>query len=137
MVVVGGGYIAVEFAGIFNGLGVQTHLLYRGEQILRGFDADVRRFASEQIARHGVDIRTQTEVKRIENRPMAPCCAICKDGSTLACDAVMFATGRKAQTANLGLEDIGVKLDDKGTVMVDFFQTAVPSVYARGCHRYT
>lgn len=133
VVVVGGGYIAVEFAGIFNGLGVQTHLLYRGEQILRGFDADVRRFASEQIARHGVDIRTQTEVKRIEKQADGSLLCHLQDGSTLACDAVMFATGRKAQTANLGLEDIGVKLDDKGTVMVDsFFQTAVPSVYALG-----
>src|SRR5690554_4104960 len=66
VVVIGGGYIAVEFAGIYNGLGVKTELVYRGEQILRGFDQDVRDFVSEQVAEHGVNIHTNTDVTKIE-----------------------------------------------------------------------
>ena len=133
IVVVGGGYIAVEFAGIFNGLGCDTHLLYRGEQILRGFDGDVRRFVSEQIGRQGVHVHTNTDVARIEKLNDGTLVCHLLDGSTLACDGVMFATGRRPQTANIGLEALGIALTNNGRVVVDdFFQTNLPSVYALG-----
>lgn len=133
VVVVGGGYIAVEFAGIFNGLGCETHLLYRGEQILRGFDGEVRNFVSEQIGRHGVHIHTNSDIARIEKLGDDTLICHLKDGSTLACDGIMFATGRRPQTANIGLEQLGVELTDNGMIKVnDFFQTNVPSVYALG-----
>ena len=133
VVVVGGGYIAVEFAGIFNGLGCDTHLLYRKEQILRGFDGGVRVFASEQISRQGVHIHTNTDVKRVEEQADGTLVCHLNDGSTLACDGLMFATGRRPQTANIGLEEVGVALNDNGTVKVDeLFRTQVPSIYALG-----
>lgn len=133
VVVVGGGYIAVEFAGIFNGLGCETHLLYRGEQILRGFDHSVRRFVSEQIGRQGVHIHTQTNPTRIEKQADGTLICHLEDGSTLACDGVMFATGRRPQTTGIGLEEAGVKLNEKGHVEVDaFFNSSVPSIYALG-----
>lgn len=133
VVVVGGGYIAVEFAGIFNGLGCETHLLYRGEQILRGFDNGVRNFTNEQIGRQGVHVHTSSDVVRIEKLTDDSLVCHLKDGSTLTCDGVMFATGRRPQTSGIGLEQVGVQLDDKGMVKVDnFFQTNVPSIYALG-----
>lgn len=133
VVVVGGGYIAVEFAGIFNGLGCDTHLLYRGEQILRGFDSEVRQFAAQQIAGSGVHIHTQTEITQVEKQADGTLVCHLNDGSTLACDGLMFATGRRPLTRNIGLTEVGVALADNGNVLVnEFFQTSVPSIYALG-----
>lgn len=133
VVVVGGGYIAVEFAGIFNGLGCDTHLLYRGEQILRGFDGDVRNFVSEQIGRQGVHIHTNTDVVSIEKQDDGTLICHLQNGATLACDGVMFATGRRPQTQGIGLEEVGVELAGNGQVKVDdFFRTNVSSIYALG-----
>jgi glutathione reductase (NADPH) len=136
VLIVGGGFIAVEFAGIFHGLGAEVTLAYRGEQILRGFDDDVRRHLSEQLLHKGIDVRLLGEVTRIER---------CADGSLLASltpggreekvetDAVMFATGRRPATSGLGLEAVGVALDDHGAVVVDEFSTSrVPSIHAVG-----
>lgn len=132
VVIVGGGYIAVEFAGIFNGLGATTHLLYRGEQILRGFDDDVRNFAAAEIAKKGVRIRTQTDVVKIEEAAGRRRVTL-KDGSTITCDVVMYATGRAPKTDGMGLPEIGVALDKVGAVKVDgFSQTSVGNIHAIG-----
>jgi glutathione reductase (NADPH) len=133
VVVVGGGYIAVEFAGIFNGLGAKTTLLYRGEQILRGFDDDVRAHLAAEMSKQGVAIRVKSDIARIDKQGDGSLKLTLKDGEVLACDAVMYATGRKPNTGNIGLEQVGVKLDSSGAVAVDgFSQTSVPNIYAVG-----
>lgn len=133
VVVVGGGYIAAEFAGIFNGLGAETHLLYRGEQVLRGFDEGVRRFAASQITHKGVRIHTQTDILRIERLADGSLRCQLNNGDMLDTDCVMYATGRKPLTEGLNLEAQGVDLRGDGSIVVDhFFRTAVPSIYALG-----
>jgi glutathione reductase (NADPH) len=128
VLVVGGGYIAVEFAGIFHGLGAKTTLIYRGEQILRGFDDDVRNHLAEEIRKKGLDLRVREDLAKIE-----PGKATLKSGATLAVDAVMIATGRKPNTKDLGLEAAGVRLSADGAVQVDeWSRSSVPSIYAVG-----
>ncbi|MBL35795.1 MAG: glutathione-disulfide reductase [Oceanospirillaceae bacterium] len=132
-VVIGGGYIAVEFAGIFNGLGSDTHLLYRGEQILRGFDGDVRNFAAEQIANKGVHVHTNTDIKRIDKLEDGTLRCQLTSGDIMDTDCVMFATGRSPMTEGLNLEGVGVETRANGTIAVDhFFRSNVPSIYALG-----
>jgi glutathione reductase (NADPH) len=132
IVVVGGGYIALEFAGIFNGLGVDTTVLYRGEQILRGFDADVRNFLAEELTKKGIKIRCKTDVSKIEKQNGALRLTLL-DGSTLDCDKVLYATGRRPLTRNMGLEEVGVELDAAGAVKVDAAsRSSVPTIYAVG-----
>jgi len=132
VVVVGGGYIAVEFAGIFNGLGVEVTELYRGEQILRGFDDDIRHTLADEMGKKGVDLRVMSEVVRIDPEGERYRLTL-KDGSALESDLVMCATGRRPYTAGLGLEAAGVELDDNGAVVVDdFSRTRVPNIYAIG-----
>ncbi len=131
VVVVGGGYIAVEFASIFNGLGVETTLLYRGRRLLRLFDADLGRFLGEQMAAKGVNIRYERDIKAITRNGSLKCQLT--DGSILESDAVMFATGRVPNTTGLGLERAGVELGSNGAVIVDEdYRTSVPSIYAIG-----
>ena len=133
VIVVGGGYIAVEFAGIFNGLGAETTLMYRGEQVLRGFDEGIRNFAAEQIAAKGINILTQTDIERINKQDNGELTVQLKSGDTLTTDAVMYATGRRPMTDGLNLEQVGVKTRNNGTIIADdFFQTSVPSIYALG-----
>jgi len=136
MVIVGGGYIAVEFAGIFHGLGVETHLLYRGPLFLRGFDEDVRKHLAEEMAKTGVHLHFETDIQSIEkdaSKPQDPLTLNLADGSTMDVDSVMYATGRKANTQSLGLETTGVTCDSRGAIEVDdFFQTSEPSIYALG-----
>lgn len=132
LVVVGGGYIACEFASIFRGLGAQVTQLYRGEQVLRGFDDDVRHFVAEEMRKKGVDLRTFSDVSRIE-RGHDGLALTLRDGAQLAADAVLFATGRTPHTAGLGLAEIGVKLAANGAVIVDeHYATHVPGVHALG-----
>jgi glutathione reductase (NADPH) len=131
-VVVGGGYIAVEFASIFNGLGVDTTLVYRGNRLLKNFDADLGNFLAEQMTARGVTIRFNTEIRKIEREGEALHC-VTGDGERLSCGAVLAATGRLPNTTRLGLEEVGVDLAPNGAVVVDpAFQTAVPSIYAVG-----
>ena len=131
-VVVGGGYIAVEFAGIFNGLGCDTTQLYRGNLFLRGFDDDARHFLADEMRNKGVTLRFDTDIARI-SREADGLRLHLKDGGTLDCDLVMYATGRKPNSANLGLEACGVALDDAGAVKVDGnYRSSVPSIYAIG-----
>ncbi|QUS36713.1 glutathione-disulfide reductase [Falsirhodobacter algicola] len=130
--IVGGGYIASEFACILNGLGVETHQYYRGDQILRGFDDECRAHIAAQMQADGVQIRTGTDIVRLcrEGDGIA---ATATDGTTERFDIVMYATGRVPNTDGLGLEAAGVALGKKGEVPVDdYSQTAVPSVFAVG-----
>ena len=130
--VVGGGYIAVEFASIFNGLGCETTLFYRGEQILRGFDGDVRAHLAAEMAKKGVAVRTGENLTALA-RAGAAIQARTTKGAALAFDCVMFATGRVPNTKSLGLEAAGVALKPNGAVAVDAYsRTSVGSIYAIG-----
>ncbi|MGE3771911.1 MAG: glutathione-disulfide reductase [Gammaproteobacteria bacterium] len=132
MVVVGGGYIAVEFAGILHGLGCEVTQLYRGELFLRGFDREIRSFLAEQMRHKGIDLRFDADVARIEKAGETLNVTL-KDGTTLACDGVLYATGRHPNSANLGLEACGVKTDAVGAIVVDeAYSTNVPSIHAVG-----
>jgi len=132
VVVAGGGYIAVEFAGIFNGLGSDTTLVYRGEEILRGFDNDLRSHLHTEMEKKGVTIRTQVVFEKIEKTGDGLAVTL-SDGSVIETDAVMFAIGRLPNTRGLGLENAGVTLKDNGTIVVDAFsRTNVDSIYAVG-----
>jgi glutathione reductase (NADPH) len=133
ILIVGGGYIAVEFAGIMNGLGAEVTQLYRGPLFLRGFDDDVRKVLAEEIRKKGVDLRFETNVTAIEEAPGGRLRASLTDGSTLDTDQILYATGRKPNTANLGLEEVGVALDAKGAIVVDEYScSSVPSIHAVG-----
>ena len=132
LVVVGGGYIACEFASIFRGLGAQVTQLYRGEQVLRGFDADVRNFVAAEMRKKGVDLRTGVDVERIE-RLAGMLQVSLRDGSSLVADSVLYATGRTPNTAGLGLQELGVSLSGEGAVIVDeHYATNVPTIHALG-----
>ena len=132
VVVVGGGYIAVEFAGIFKGLGAQTHLVYRGPLFLRGFDDGVRTFVKDEIERKGISVHFNTDVASISLQGQKKRLHFC-DGTTLDTDLVLYATGRKPNTAGLGLEACGVELQASGAIRVDdYYQTSVPNIYAIG-----
>ncbi len=132
--VVGGGYIAVEFAGIFNGLGADTHLVYRGEQLLKAFDQDVAHFASDEIAKKGVNIHLQSQIERIEKIDNGQLLCHYHDGQTLQVDEVMYATGRRALSDNLGLENTAVTCQANGTINADHydFSTADDAIFALG-----
>ena len=130
--VVGGGYIAVEFAGIFNGLGARVTELYRGEQILRGFDDDIRHGLAGEMIKKGIDLRLGVNVTAIEQTAGGLQLTL-TDGSTLAVDCVMYATGRAPNTADLNLDAVGVARDAKGAIMVDdYSKTSVDTIYAIG-----
>jgi len=127
--VVGGGYIALEFASIFNGLGVQTTLAYRGERLLRGFDAELGERLAGEMVKKGVVVRLQTNPAAIESGLEVTFA----DGGSAHYDLVMFATGRKPNTANLGLESAGVQLAAGGAVVVDAYsRSSVDSIWAIG-----
>jgi len=132
LAIVGGGYIAVEFAGIFNGLGAQVTQLYRGPLFLRGFDADIRAHAAQEILKTGVDLRFEVNVASI-TRELSGLQVLLTDGSTLEVDAVLYATGRKANLTGLGLENVNVSLNDMGNIEVDEqFCSSEPSIFALG-----
>ncbi|UVM59253.1 glutathione-disulfide reductase [Pseudomonas sp. B21-010] len=133
VIVVGGGYIAVEFAGIFHGMGAQTSLLYRGELFLRGFDGAVRKHLAEELTRRGLDLQFNADIKSIEKLDDGSLRVELKDGKTLITDCVFYATGRRPMLDNLGLETTGVTLDEKGFVQVnEKYETAEPSILAIG-----
>jgi glutathione reductase (NADPH) len=131
-VIWGGGYIAVEFAGILAGLGVETTLLYRGDRILRGFDEDLREFTQNELVKKGIDVRLGSTIVSVENAESHYELEL-NDGTRMSTGLVMAATGRRALVDGLGLEELGVQLSGSGHVVVDdHFQTAVPSIYALG-----
>jgi glutathione reductase (NADPH) len=132
IIIVGGGYIAVEFAGIFQGLGSQVTQVIRGAELLNGFDDDVRVTLGAEMRTRGVDIRAGTQIVRIE-KAASGIIATTNSGETLAADIIMYATGRHPNTRRLGLAEVGVELDEVGAVVVDEgSRTAVPSIYAVG-----
>ena len=132
LVIVGGGFIAVEFAGIFNGLGVDVTLVYRGEQVLRGFDDDVRSHVGTEIQRRGVKLVLGAHPVGIEGSPGALRCRL-SDGQALASEQVMLATGRRPHTRGLGLEAAGVETGANGEIRVDdWSRTSAPSIWAVG-----
>ena len=132
LLVVGGGYIATEFACIFNGLGAQVTQLYRGDLFMRGFDNDIRVFAAEEIRKTGVDLRFNSNIVSLAqtNDGLE---AQLTDGSSMVVDAVLCATGRHPNIEGLGLEKTAVTLDARGYVSADErFQTDEPSIFALG-----
>src|SRR5205807_9105155 len=132
ILIVGGGYIAVEFACIFNGLGVDTTLLYRGPKILRGFDEELRDHLTEELFKRRIDVVCNAEIAAID-KGWTHLNVTLKDGSTVETGKVMYATGRVPNTKGLGLETAGVKLGDKGEIVVDAHsRSSAESIYAVG-----
>ena len=130
--VVGGGYIAVEFASIFHGLGVETTLAYRGAQLLRGFDGELGKRLGEEMTRKGVSVNLNCNPVALAKQGDAIQVEY-KDKKHESFDLVMFATGRKPNTANLGLEASDVRLAADGAVVVDeYSKSSVPSIHAIG-----
>jgi glutathione reductase (NADPH) len=138
LAIVGGGYIAVEFAGIFAALGVAVSLVVRGDTLLRGFDQDLRASLAEEMTKKGVTILRETKVGSIERCPEGDLSlqiggALETEAEDLRVDAVLYATGRKPNTKGLGLPEIGVRLDETGAIVVDqFSRSSVESIYAVG-----
>ena len=128
----GGGYIAVEFAGIFKGLGSEVTLVYRGDNILRGFDDEVRDHLRMEMERRGIRIITKQIVEAVEKVDHGLCVSL-SDHESQVVDQVMFATGRRPNVTGLGLDKVGVRVNAKGAIEVDrFSQTSVPHIYAVG-----
>ena len=132
VLIVGGGYIAVEFAGIFGSLGSKVIMAIRADRPLRGFDQDVRSALAEELTERGVEIRARTQVVRVDKKGRA-LVATTLDGAEIAADAILYATGRGPNTRNLGLDKVGVTFTDAGMIAVDAAsRTAVPHIYAIG-----
>ncbi len=130
--IVGGGFIACEFAGIFNGLGSEVFQLYRGDAVLRGFDHDVRRVVGAEIQKKGVRLMLETEVESIRKTQQG-LELLLHDGSTLEVDQVMYATGREPNIWGLNLKEIGLDVRLRGRIVVnDFSQTNIKHIYAVG-----
>jgi glutathione reductase (NADPH) len=133
VIVVGGGFIACEFAGIFNGLGSEVKQIYRGDQVLRGFDQDVRETLGREMIKKGIDIQLNKNVTELIRTDNGPIMATLDDGGQLQADTVMFATGRVPNVRGLGLRDAGVHALPGGMIPVnEFSRTNLPNVYAVG-----
>ena len=132
IMIVGGGYIAVEFAGIMHGLGVATTLCYRGDKLLRGFDEDIREFTAQEMRKKGINILFNTQIKAVEKT--GSCfTALTDQDHSLESDLILYATGRSPNISGLGLEALGMELNNKGAIKVsDTYQTNIPSIYALG-----
>ena len=132
IVIAGGGYIALEFACIFHGLGVETTVVHRGPNVLRGFDDDIRSHVAEEMEARGIKIRLGVQHKAIEKRATG-LVSVCNDGHEIESDVVMFALGREPYTAGLGLEAAGVELTANGAVKVDdYSRSSVDNIWAVG-----
>ena len=132
VIVSGGGYIAVEFASIFNGLGAETHLIYRGEQILRGFDNEVRQFLFDEMTKKGVNIILNDSIEAVDKQADGLHIST-TDGKSMVVDQAMLALGRVPAIEGLGLEKAGVELNKGGAIAVDSYsKTNVDSIYAVG-----
>jgi glutathione reductase (NADPH) len=132
MVIVGSGFIAVEFAGIFNAAGVEVTEILRADTVLRGFDEDVRLALARAMEKKGIELRTGTVVRSIEKRNSGYSLLL-HDGETMETDVVFYATGRAPNTGGIGLAEAGVALDKKGAVVVDeWSRSTVPNIYAVG-----
>ncbi|GAB2799467.1 glutathione-disulfide reductase [Halomonas shantousis] len=130
--VLGGGYIAVEFASIFNGLGSESHLIYRGELFLRGFDREVREFTRNEMQKKGVNLHFETTIERVDPQGDALLVTL-TNGEQIEVDAVLGATGRRPNLAGLGLDSLDVELNANGTIKVnERYETSEPSILALG-----
>lgn len=133
IVIVGGGYIAIEFASIFHGLGSQTSLLYRRDLFLRGFDQSIREHLRDEMLRKGLDLQFNADIQRIDKLPDGRLQATLNSGETLEADVIFYGTGRRPMLDNLGLEHTRVSLDERGFVKVnDLYETDEPSILAIG-----
>lgn len=133
VLIVGGGYIAVEFAGIFNGLGAKTYQAYRGPLFLRGFDEEIRQNLASQMTAKGIDLKFNCDVEAIEKQSDGSLQVRFNTGVLLTVDCVMYATGRTPKTDNIGLENTQVELAKNGAIVVNQnFQTHEPSIFAVG-----
>ena len=132
VIIVGGGYIGVEFAGILHGLGAHTTQLYRGELFLRGFDDDIRQTLAEEMRKRGIDLRFNRDIKRIDKAGDI-LRATLDDGQTIETDRILYATGRVPLTGNLGLDRAGVQLKENSAIVVDeYSKSSVDNIYAIG-----
>lgn len=132
LLIVGGGYIAVEFAGIMHGLGVETTLCCRGEKLLRGFDEDIRDFAAQGMRKKGMRIVFNKYVNQIDKTENG-LTAYTENDEPIEADLILFATGRKANTENLGIEALGIVLNANGSICIDAnYCTNIDSIYALG-----
>ena len=133
VLVVGGGYIAVEFASIFHGCGADTKLLYRGELFLRGFDGSLRDHLKDELIKKGLDLQFNADITRIDKQADGTLLATLEDGRTLEADCIFYATGRRPMLDGLGLENVDVALDKHGFIAIDDqFRTTTPSILAIG-----
>ena len=133
IVVVGGGYVGLEFAGIFHGLGAGVTLIYRGDLFLRGFDDDLRHELAAEVRKRGIELRFNTLVDRIDRNNDGTLHVTFNQGDAADTSMIMFATGRNPNTGGLGLENVGVKLDGDGAIVVDrYSRSSVENIYAVG-----
>ncbi|KAB2003543.1 hypothetical protein ES319_D11G138900v1 [Gossypium barbadense] len=131
--IVGGGYIALEFAGIFNGLTSEVHVFIRQKKVLRGFDEEIRDFVGEQMALRGIQFHTEESPQAIVKSADGSLSLKTNKGTIEGFSHIMFATGRRPNTKNLGLESVGVKINKNGAIEVDeYSRTTVPSIWAVG-----
>ncbi|KAI5562125.1 hypothetical protein BDE02_15G033700 [Populus trichocarpa] len=131
--IVGGGYIALEFAGIFNGLKSDVHVFIRQKKVLRGFDEEIRDFVAEQMSLRGIEFHTEESPQAIIKSADGSLSLKTNKGTVEGFSHVMFATGRRPNTKNLGLESLGVKMTNNGAIEVDEYScTSVPSIWAVG-----
>ena len=138
IIIVGGGYIAVEFASIFNELNVETHLIYRGSLFLRGFDKDLREQLKNEMIKKGINLKFNTEIEKISKKNNNLTIKLTSEES-LNASHVMYATGRMPNSTNMNLDQVGVKLDKNNAIKVNkFYQTNLSSIYAIGdvCNRH-
>jgi glutathione reductase (NADPH) len=133
IVIVGGGYIGLEFAGIFHGLGARVTLIHRGELLLRGFDDELRVALATETRKRGIDLRLETLVTQIDARSGGGVHITPNKGAAVDADLIMFATGRTPNTKGIGLQEVGIALDKSGAATVDAYsRTSVESIYAIG-----
>ncbi|MBV1880328.1 MAG: glutathione-disulfide reductase [Pseudomonadales bacterium] len=133
LLVVGGGYIAVEFAGIFAGLGADITLSYRGPLFLRNFDDDIRNVLATEMAKKGINLAFNTNVTSVVKQQDGSFQAFFDTGENASFDSILYATGRKPNTTDLGLENVDIKTNPSGTIVVDqYHKTSVDSIYALG-----
>jgi glutathione reductase (NADPH) len=133
MVVVGGGFIALEFASIMDGLGTDVTLMYRGDLFLRGFDMDMRTHLKEEMEKNsGIELKFNTDVKEIRKQDDGSLVVVDLDGNEIECDEILYATGRKGKIDGLNLESVGVKTEGSFIPVDDYSRTNVPSIYAVG-----
>jgi glutathione reductase (NADPH) len=133
LLVVGAGYIALEFACIFQGLGSQVQVSYRGDLIMRSFDDDVRRFVDQEMRKQGIEMNYQSQVSHVARQADQSLLVTFADGTNIEVDQVLMAIGRNPRLAGIGLDALGIETSSKGTIVVnDKFQTNIDNIYALG-----